>query len=100
MSRSTKKVFGFKDSNPFMKTYANRRLRRIKIKDTLADGTSYRKYTCPWDISDWKYIYYTEVAFIAAKTSDWHQYPNFCKESNPRSLKHYIAMEKAYCLKK
>ena len=30
MSRSRKKVLGFVDRNPFMKTYANRRIRRLK----------------------------------------------------------------------
>lgn len=66
MSRSVKKHWITKDCNSFMKNYANRRLRRIVIineglDEDLSGGkinislnnNSYRKYTSPYEISDW-----------------------------------------------
>lgn len=60
MSRSYKKNPWVCDRNPFMKNYANRRLRRKPID--LEDGvdpsrSAYKKFSCPWDICDWKCKY-------------------------------------------
>lgn len=59
MSRSYKKNPWVCDRNPFMKNYANRRLRRHHIDIDGADETGdyawYKRVTCPWDICDWKW---------------------------------------------
>ena len=65
MSRSKKKTPGFCDRNPWAKTYANRRFRRIcpdDFEDQFGGGKSnrHRRYTCPWDICDFKFLYYSE----------------------------------------
>lgn len=44
------------DRNPRAKNYANRKLRRIHWWVEIADGRSYRKYTNPWDICDWRWF--------------------------------------------
>lgn len=54
MSRSYKKTPGYYDRNPFMKNYANRRVRKKPVDFDLADGNAYRRLTCPWDICDYK----------------------------------------------
>ena len=64
MSRSRKKVGGFTDSCPYMKRYANRRLRRLSPEQAeyeFGGGKSNitRRYTCPWDICDWKDLYFS-----------------------------------------
>ena len=61
MSRSFKKTPGWTDRDPWMKNYANRRIRRKPVEFEIADGGSYRKLTCPWDICDWKFLLYTEI---------------------------------------
>ena len=104
MSRSVKKVPGFTDRNPFMKNFANKRLRAVATRvlrnqyvqevsyETLVDDYrdyrddwdywddwdyyykepyysfydpsielsrgNYKRYTCPWDICDWKWLYW------------------------------------------
>lgn len=56
MSRSYKKNVWVCDRNPFMKNYANRRLRRkSSFDDVFADRGWYKKTSCPWDICDWKF---------------------------------------------
>lgn len=56
MSRSYQKNPWVNDRNPFMKNYANRRVRRISPYANIhADGNWYRRYTCPYDICDWKW---------------------------------------------
>lgn len=59
MSRSYKKNAWVCDRNPFMKNYANRRVRRKQINLNGEEETGnygwYRKVTCPWDICDWKW---------------------------------------------
>lgn len=61
MSRSYKKNPWVCDRNPFMKNYANRRLRRQHIDIDGADESGghawYKRVTCPYDICDWKYKY-------------------------------------------
>lgn len=89
MSRSYKKVFGHKDRNPFMKKYSNRRLRRLSIDETLANGMSYRKHTNPWDISDWKFIEYTEQEFIKRRTEIYLEYPHWCYKTGKGDLKNF-----------
>ena len=55
MSRSYKKHPWVCDRNPFMKNYANRRLRRIAPEyDIIAGGNWYQKYSCSWNICDFK----------------------------------------------
>ena len=65
MSRSYKKHLGFVDRDPWSKNYANRRLRRLKpsIFDTdqvepVVSGSSYKKYSCSYDICDFKCVYH------------------------------------------
>ena len=69
MSRSYKRYPGYSDSNPFMKRYANRRLRRLPVDVEIAGGCSYRKHTCSYDICDWRWFEYTETlqAYLIAK---------------------------------
>lgn len=59
MSRSYKKNPWVCDRDPFMKNYANRRVRRKKIdwdgEDEVGNHGWYKKVTCPWDICDWKW---------------------------------------------
>jgi hypothetical protein len=55
MSRSYKKTPCMKDKDRFMQKYANRRIRQIPPAVSIANGSSYRKNTNPWDISDWWY---------------------------------------------
>lgn len=61
MSRSYKKHPWVCDRNPFMKNYANRRIRRQHIDldgaDETGDHAWYKRVTCPWDICDWKSRY-------------------------------------------
>ncbi len=58
MSRSYKKNVGHVDLNPFMKNYANRRLRRKSVDEDIPSGASYKKNSSPWDICDWRCIYF------------------------------------------
>lgn len=58
MSRSYKKNVGWVDRNPFMKNYANRRLRRKSAEEEIPNGRAYKKYQCSWDICDFASIYY------------------------------------------
>lgn len=39
------------------KNYANRRIRRKSVEYVIADGSSYRKITDPWDICDFRLRY-------------------------------------------
>lgn len=85
MARSRKKHPWVCDRNPWMKNYANRRIRRIKTHIEIADGGSYRRYTCPWNICDrrsylpypykphWVYIYreMTEEEFRKDQAEWW-----------------------------
>lgn len=58
MSRSYKKHAWACDRNPFIKSFANRRLRRLDpMKDVAASGKWYRKVTNPWYICDWKWAF-------------------------------------------
>ncbi len=76
MSRSYNKVAGFKDCDRFMKKYANRRLRRIPIDiedefEPVGDYNSYRKYTNPWNLCDWTYLYFTDSQIRAEDPRDY-----------------------------
>lgn len=72
MSRSRKKYPGYCDSNPYMKTYYNRCIRRsnkLAIHKNhekhhyIPSGRSFKKANCSYDICDWKWIQYTEQEF-------------------------------------
>jgi len=69
MSRSRKRYPGYSDSKPFMKNYANRRIRRFPVTFDIADGCSYRKLTCSYDICDWRFFEYVDSAkgYLVAK---------------------------------
>lgn len=56
MSRSYKKNPGYCDRNPWMKRYANRRVRRKSVDFEIADGRAYKKLVCSYDICDWKFL--------------------------------------------
>lgn len=71
MSRSYKKTAGWCDRNPFMKNYANRKVRQISVwKDIDADNSWYKRYTCPWDICDYKSLYWSDNE-IKAWNESW-----------------------------
>lgn len=71
MSKTYKKVPGFVDRNPFMKNYANRRLRKVKLTKTFVDGSAYKKHTCSWDISDWSFIFFSDLA-LRDHIKEWY----------------------------
>ena len=73
MSRSRKRYAGYADRNPFMKNYANRRLRRLPVDHVIANGKSYRKYACSYDICDFKWFEYVDTlqAYLIAKRKSW-----------------------------
>lgn len=71
MSRSYKKTLGYCDRNPFMKNQSNRRLRRLPIDKTLADGRAYAKLMCPWDICDFRFVHYSESRLRARLWTKW-----------------------------
>lgn len=58
MSRSRKKVGGWVDRNPYMKAYANRRVRRKSVNTEIANGSSYKKMTCSYSICDWRFTFH------------------------------------------
>lgn len=64
MARSYKKHPGWKLRSPFMKNYANRRIRRRLIDidedwiDPVLGNRGFRKHHCSWDISDAKHIWH------------------------------------------
>ena len=60
MSRSYRKPwfkdgYGSRGGKRFRKNYANRRLRGTN--KIIGDFNTYRKFTDPWDICDYKYMY-------------------------------------------
>lgn len=57
MSRSFKKVFGYKDRCPIMKRYANKRVRQNK--EFSVGGRAYKKLSCSYDICDYKFLYFS-----------------------------------------
>jgi len=62
MSRSYKAPI-VKDQVTKAKIQANRRLRHVPVGETIANGKSYRKYTNPWDISDFSFFADTPEEF-------------------------------------
>jgi hypothetical protein len=76
MSRSRKKTPGWCDRNPWMKRYANRRFRRFKGE--VQDGNWYRHYTDPWDICDYKWLYFSKQEVIR-EIEEWRWW----KHHNP-----------------
>lgn len=54
MSRSYKKNPWCKDYNRGSKTLANRTIRHGKKTKDIPNGRAYQKYTCSWDICDYK----------------------------------------------
>lgn len=59
MSRSFKKPYitDYSKSRAFFKRYANKKIRNLSVDDDIADGNSYRRYFCSYDICDWKFRY-------------------------------------------
>ena len=84
MARSMKKVGGWKDRHPYMKNYANRRLRRKSVDFNLSDGKMYKKLTCSYDICDWKSLYYTEAEVIKATQPRISQWTGLVLSGTPR----------------
>ena len=56
MSRSYKKVGGYKDSCKGMKRIANKKVRNIK---NIPNGKAYRKVFCSYSISDYNFLYFS-----------------------------------------
>lgn len=90
MSRTLKKLPGFKDRNPFMKNYANRRLRRVSVDETPKSGKSYRMHTNPYCISDYKWFYFTKLELIERGEWMFKVYPNKYRSSE-QAIKAEIA---------
>lgn len=72
MSRSYRKVGGWKDQNTFMKKCANRRVRH---KKDIPNGKAYRKYTCSYDICDWRDLYFSRESARTAHEIRFKQPP-------------------------
>jgi hypothetical protein len=86
MARSRKRPW-ICDRNPWAKNYANRVLRRHKLRHDLADGNAYRKFTDPWTICDWKWL-------ATPPVPAWQSYrysfdPEFAEQWERRSWKEY-----------
>ncbi len=79
MSRSRKKHPSWVDRNPFMKNYANRRLRRKPVSIEFADGGSYKKFTCSYDISDYRCVWFNDV-----------QHRDYCEKFDELPYKSYM----------
>ena len=58
MSRSYKKTPGPCDRGPWWKTYANHVLRH---KKDVPNGKAYRKFTCSYNICDYKCTWFNEL---------------------------------------
>lgn len=72
MSRSRRKYAGYCDSNPFMKAYFNRSVRRRnklpihvdhEVYNYIPSGRAFKKANCSYDICDWKYVIYSDLEF-------------------------------------
>jgi hypothetical protein len=61
MSRSYRAPYGIDGygtkRKSYDKNYANRKIRKKSIEYEIADGSSYRKITDPWDICDFRIRY-------------------------------------------
>jgi hypothetical protein len=86
MSRSYRKPFftdGYKGSGrrQFFKNYANRVIRRLPIDEEISNGRSYRKYTDPWDICDYKWYWHPEPRVrVNGWTGELEEYPGDAEE--------------------
>lgn len=66
MSRSYKKTPGFTDqqrnssTSKVLKRLSNKRVRQFDVEDHLPNGKAYRKFLDPWDICDWKLLYFSD----------------------------------------
>lgn len=79
MSRSFKKTPGYKDRDPFMKNYANRRVRRKSVTYVIANGKAYRKESCSYDICDHLWLHHTGR----------HRFYRQCKKWDLKSWQYY-----------
>jgi hypothetical protein len=61
MARSRKKTPGWCDRNPWAKRQANKRVRRYK-GDLPRKGNVHHKLYDPWNICDWKSLYFTKLS--------------------------------------
>ena len=73
MSRSYKKVLGWKVGSPSDKRLANQKVRRTK---EVPNGGAYRKIYESYDICDQKCLYYTWAEFMRREEHDalWHEF--------------------------
>ena len=65
MSRSRKKVYAFTDRNPYFKNQANRKVRNFPLNRELADGASYKRLYCSYNICDYKFLVYHDHELLA-----------------------------------
>lgn len=72
MSRSFKKVPGYKDRNPWYKRHANRIVRRRQNWRKIGSGKDYKKLVCSYDICDWSWFYFTDKEIIKHAMSMSH----------------------------
>ncbi len=70
MSRSYKKVGGYKDSCKGMKRFANKKVRHTK---NIPSGKAYKKLFCSYSISDYSFLYFSmnEIKRHIKKMGDW-----------------------------
>lgn len=82
--------------NKFIKQYANRKLRREKLKEETPQYGGYRKRTEWWDICDYETVGETFERYYASEIDCWyrweHQYKPFPdrKELKKEYDKYYI----------
>lgn len=74
MSRSYKKVAGFVDRDPYMKNYSNRIIRGIPVTEEIADGCSYRKIMCPYNICDWRSTFHGDKKHWKKECKRWGRF--------------------------
>lgn len=98
MSRSYKKNACQKHNDKFYKNYANRRLRRRKITEDSIElnHKQYCKYTCSWNISDWKWMESKEESLEYANKwfGDKDKLTLFGREF--KSVEHYYKYRRHY----
>jgi len=75
MSRSYKKVPGFTDYSRGRTKWAKRQAsKKVRHTEDVPNGKGYRKLYNPWDIRDWKYLYFCKDDYIDIYNVGRHDY--------------------------
>lgn len=75
VSRSYKKTPGHCDRSPFHKRQANKRIRSKPVSYPIANGNSYKKEFCSYDICDFKFIFFFNTSNKAAILDEIQKWP-------------------------